>query len=164
MSFDPSQPRVPAGQPGGGRWIQAQFGTYEESVSDVVEQLRAAMESGEHKVFGLRVEDIDSPGAKGDDLQPSRVWKNGNPTTKRLSGTSTFGLASADKEGVEKAFKAMGLKDGGYEGYFGKVIYIVGGSSGRKGQDRGEVIIKGAKIVSVYTRDDDAFAKIDRRL
>jgi hypothetical protein len=86
MSFDPSQPRVPAGQPGGGRWIQAQFGTYEESVSDVVEQLRAAMESGEHKVFGLRVEDIDSPGAKVTTFYHRACGRTAIPESVNLSG------------------------------------------------------------------------------
>ena len=101
--FDPSQPRVPAGR--GWTLDSAHLASYEESVSDVVEQLRAAMESGELKsVFGLRVDDIDSPGAKGDGLLPSRVWKNvAIPRPSGYLEPARSGLASADKECEEKS-------------------------------------------------------------
>lgn len=162
MGFNKEQPRVPAGSPGGGRWIQAEFGTFESSVDDVRNQLAESMNNGEYEYYGIRVEDLDDPGKKGDSLPDSRIWVDGEPTGETLNGTSVLGIESVNDVG--KGMIAMGLKDGARGGYFGKVVYLVGGNSREYGEDVGEWILRDAKIVSVYTRDKYAFSNIARRI
>lgn len=164
MTFNSSQPRVPKGSPGGGRWVQATFSDYEESLDDIIDQLETAMDAGEYEYFGIRVEDVDDPATKGDELPASRVWVDGEPTIETLRGTSTFGLSSARRSDVDRALRAMGLRDDARNGYYGRVIYIVGGDAREHGEDAGEHILKDAKVVTVYTRDDSAFAPVKRRL
>lgn len=164
MSLHNDQPRVPAGEPGGGRWIQKEFSSYEESLDDLLAHLAASIGDDAFDNYGIRVEDVDTPAKAGDALPPSRVWVDGEATTEILSGTSVLGVASADRAGVDAALKMMGLKSGTHAGYFGKVIYLIGGGAKEHGEDPGEVIIRDAKVIAVYTRNKEAFHPIERRL
>lgn len=165
MAFrEEDRPRVPAGEPGGGRWVAKSFSSYDETVADISDVLESTMDDGEYEEYGIRVEDLQNPGKAGDDLPPSRVWIDGKPTGETLDGTSVLSLKSSDKSEVDRALRTMGLKDGSSSGYFGKVIYLVGGDGGSHGEDPGERIVRGAKIVSVYIRDKNAFAPIKSRL
>lgn len=161
MAFDKNQPRVPAGEPGGGRWVEKTF-TSDEEVADDIQQIIEA-NKGDFSEFGLRVEDVATPAATGDILPNSRVWDDGEPTGDTLAGTSTFGVS--DRSSIHRAMRDMGLlSTSKYQGYFGKVVYLVAGNSAEAGEDAGEKIIKSAKVIAVYTRDKDAFAPIKRRI
>lgn len=156
-------PRVPSGQPGGGRWIAKTFGSDDEAIDDLVEQIEKGY--ADYSEFGLRVDDLETVGRAGDSLPASRIWIDGEPSSDFLDGTSTFGIADSSQSDVSRALRGMGLLNGSSgNGYFGKVIYLVGGSRASSGEDPGERVIRDAKILAVYTRDKNAFASIKRRL
>lgn len=164
MAYDEGDhPRVPSGQPGGGRWIAKSFSSDDEVVDDLVDQINKSY--AEYSEFGLRVDDLETVGRAGDSLPQSRIWIDGEPTADFLDGTSTFGIADSSQSDVSRALKGMGLIDGASgNGYFGKVIYLVGGNRASSGEDPGERVIRDAHIIAVYTRDKNAFASIKRRL
>lgn len=171
MTYKDSQPRVPKGQPGGGRWVKEVFDTYDETVDSVFRQVEAALDDGDYGYYGLRVEDVSTPGEVGDGLASSRVWVDGVPTDEELDGTSVIGLSKAsngdpDRSEIDKAMKMLGLSDdqGLRSGYVGKVVYVVGGTARQYGEDPGEHILRNAEIVAVYTRDGDIFSPLKRRL
>lgn len=72
----------------------------------------------------------------GDVLPPSRQWRNGEPTSKVLAGTSALDPKAEFSQ-----------HDREFVGYFGH-LYLVKGRVIRRGQDRGEVILGDVVVVA----------------
>lgn len=159
MAWDPNQPRVPKGVPGAGRWAAVIFQDDEgvfADMSDLIDQ-------SEFDHFGIRIEDVMDPVAEGEVLRPSRVWVDGEPTDEILGGTSTLGIKG--NIDVPRAMQMLGATSKNTQGgYFGKVIYLVGGYDSYPGEDAGERIIPDATVIGVYIRDRDAFSSVNARL
>lgn len=73
----------------------------------------------------------------GDQLPPSRVWVELEPTDRVLPGTSVISPRSPRVRSSAMEFNY----------YEGRHVYIVTGQYVRSGSDPGEVIIAGAKVV-----------------
>ncbi|CAB4137697.1 hypothetical protein UFOVP326_55 [uncultured Caudovirales phage] len=118
-----------------------------------VEEVLALMEhhrrQGWHRAFGLRVAtphhatDDDPPVARGETLPPSYRWKDGEPTNRRLVGTSTIGVH--DAESVRRALGLLGS-------YWGRQVVLAGARSRHRGQDAGEAVLKDPTVLHVWRR------------
>lgn len=85
---------------------------------------------------GLYADEPDTPGAS---LDPSRRWVDGDPTDEVLAGTSCIAL----DRGVEHAVSvARKYGDGGR-------VALVRGTFAGYGEDRDEVLIADAVVVSL---------------
>lgn len=90
-----------------------------------------------YKKIGIRIvdDDFDDYGKQiGETLSPSSVWKEGEYTNRKLSGTSAIS-ASGDM--------------GKTQGYWGRRVFIIGSDEARKGSDPGEIVMKAPKILDI---------------
>lgn len=158
MSYNPNQPRDPAGTPTGGQWAggsSAELSDDDGVTADILSQIEAV--DGEFEEYGIRIDDID----EGDALKPesylpdSRVWVDGDPTSDTLDGTSVIAMKPTE---ASIASAVRGSRD-----YFGHVVYVVGADYGSWGEDAGERVLRNAKVVAVYARDG-SMGRITRRL
>jgi hypothetical protein len=90
--------------------------------------------------FGLRID--EAPWEVGEELPPSRVWEDGEPTNAYLPGTSAIDSC---------AHNAAQLLNG----YFGDWLLLVTGTVCGYGEDEEEVIIRTAVVEDyVYLGED----------
>lgn len=156
--FDPNQPRG-----GNGRWIETGAEnrkvpvkmSQDEIAEDMLGKAKDAYAGGT-KVIGIRTDDLDEADvlAPGSILPKSRAWKNGDPTDKVLDGTSVVLVSNKTEPtlaDVKRALKTM--RPNSWSGYYGKTVYLVGGSSAKKGKDVGEGILKDAKVIAIYGKE-----------
>jgi hypothetical protein len=78
----------------------------------------------------------------GDELSPSYVWVDGDPTDDTLDGTSTIGVGET-LESINAAIAALAA-------YEGQMVIVAGFYAGN-GADRGEVLIRKARVLAVVT-------------
>lgn len=115
---------------------------------DYVGHVVEAMKRDQSAKYGLRTTEdpIEGP------LEPSRVWKNGKPTERRLSGVSTTRIRGGTHAQVERAFKVHSLDPTQY--YYGQHLHLIKGTSAKAGYDPEEVLLSNAEIVHHYTKED----------
>lgn len=81
----------------------------------------------------------------GEVLDPSYNWENGTNTGDTLDGVSTIGVKSSN---VKAAMNDFAPKVGGY---YGRKVVLVAGDRTGSGEDEGEVIIRDAKVIRIWT-------------
>lgn len=112
---------------------------------------------GEYEFYGLRaltiVDDADVDRAApelGSVLAPSRVWDDNEMTDEVLPGTCAY-LLPCDLDDVDDVERHIKHFEG--EGYYGKHTVLVGGFHGQRGEDMGEIIIRDAKVLAVWSAE-----------
>ena len=151
--------RVPAGNPGGGQFAKTAYTDDAQVFADI----QSIIAQDEFAEYGIRIDDVVSPLRVGDDMPESRIWVDGEPTSDTVGGTSTLGIEKPERIG--DYMRQMGATDGSRgAGYFGKVMYLVGGDRGSYGEDPGERVIENAKVVAVFIREKNAFAGVKYRI
>ena len=99
-----------------------------------------------YKNFGLRSLTKDVPVQIGDKLRNSNQWTgSGEDSGLSLGGVSTIGIFSAKEKDIEKYLKLID----GYSGEESNLI-LVGGRLAKRGQDKGELIIKDGIALKVW--------------
>ncbi len=119
---------------------------------DPVAHISSVMQgyAGQRQRFGLRADD-EAPAARvGGDVPRSRVWKNGSPTNRLLTGTSSIGIRSSDPKDVVAALKKLGGSPSHY--YYGQHVSLIHGPSYHAGTDNDERVIHGAKLAGHYEK------------
>jgi hypothetical protein len=123
---------------------------------DPIQHMLAQIAADPKSKWGVRVTPDPIEGGAGTVLPPSRIWDDGAPTDKVLSGTSTVGIGGADQQSLEAALAQAGIAPYGkpWQYYPGEHVYLVKGPSARKGYDDGERIIRNAQVVAGYRKAD----------
>jgi hypothetical protein len=104
--------------------------------------------------WGIRVVDGPAPGV-GDELPPSRIWDDGEPTTELLNGTSAVGIWAPTEEAVKKALSEAGITErGGYSYYPGQTVLLVASETASYGEDIDEIVMQGARVVAVFQKEN----------
>lgn len=102
-----------------------------EAIENIINRIEEIRENSEYEYIGVRVQENEF--TKGEILDNSFVWVDGEMTDEELDGTCAVKL-----EDVELA-----------KGYFGDHVAIIGGDSMEYGQDLGEIIIRDAEVLEV---------------
>lgn len=105
--------------------------------------------SGKYKYVGVRTSETPIDAA-----QRSRVWKNGEPTEKLLSG-----LSATDATKIDNVLASHGLgkpKWGGSGVYFGDYLGVLGSNKKPKaGEDIAEFIMNNPEVFKQFKRSKD---------
>ena len=118
------------------------------------ELLKSAInKAGPYKYVGLRSID-DYP-----EILKSRIWENGEPTKKYLSGLSV--TDAADFEDAATKHRLGGRKsDKWADAYYpGEYVAVIGGNKASKGLDENELIIDDAQIIEFVRKYGEAGKK-----
>lgn len=105
--------------------------TKRDAIENIMNRIEEIRENSEYEYIGVRVQENEF--TKGEILDNSFVWVDGEMTDEELDGTCAVKL-----EDVELA-----------NGYFGDHVAIIGGDSMEYGQDLGEIIIRDAEVLEV---------------
>jgi hypothetical protein len=105
--------------------------TKREAIENIISRIEEIRENSEYEYIGVRVQENEF--TKGEILDNSFVWVDGEMTDEELDGTCAVKL-----EDVELA-----------KGYFGDHVAVIGGDSMEYGQDLGEIIIRDAEVLEV---------------
>ena len=112
--------------------------------ADIIDIIRSNY--SKYKNFGLRVLPKDVPVKLGDKLRDSNQWTwSGENSGISLGGVSTIGIFRAKEEDIEKYLKIIRQ----YSEKESNLI-LVGGPLARKGQDKGELIIKDGVALEIW--------------
>lgn len=114
--------------------------------ADIVDIIRSNY--SKYKNFGLRSLPKEIPITIGGTMRDSNLWTwSGEDTGVSLGGASTIGIFSAKENDIKKYLKIMDEY-----GEQGSNVILVGGKLARRGQDDGELIIKDAVALKVWTK------------
>lgn len=102
-----------------------------EAIENIMNRIEEIRENSDYEYIGVRVQENEF--VKGEILDNSFVWVDGEMTDEELDGTCAVKL-----EDVELA-----------KGYFGDHVAVIGGDSMEYGQDLGEIIIRDAEVLEV---------------
>lgn len=105
--------------------------TKREVIENIMNRIEEIREKFDYEYIGVRVQENEF--AKGEILDNSFVWVDGEMTDEELDGTCAVKL-----EDAELAI-----------GYFGNHVAIIGGDFMEYGQDLGEIIIRDAEVLEV---------------
>lgn len=105
--------------------------TKREAIENIINRIEEIRENSEYEYIGVRVQENEF--TKGEILDNSFVWVDGEMTDEELDGTCAVKL-----EDVKLA-----------NGYFGDHVAIIGGDYMEYGQDLGEIIIRDAEVLEV---------------
>ena|ERR1700744_2286851 len=86
---------------------------------------------------------FDAGFSVGDTMPDSFVWVDGECTDEELNGAC--GLEVESEEDI--ASKLQDFREG--YGWGDRIVYVIGGHYAERGNDRGEIIIRNAKILKV---------------
>lgn len=125
-----------------------------EAGTDPIEEIRSAMESGEHGHYGLRVIPEDQTGnfKAGDSLPSSYEWDDGVRGEGEIGGTSTIYLKNSSPQEIKRVLKEIGADDKTHGGYHGNQVALVGGDDAIGGNDIGEAIFPEGKVVRLFDK------------
>jgi hypothetical protein len=99
-----------------------------------------------YKNFGLRSLSKDVPVQPGDTLRNSNQWTwSGEDSGVSLGGVSTIGIFSAKEADIRKYLEFV-AEYGGED----SALVLVGGPKAKRGQDKGELVIKDAIALEVW--------------
>ena len=144
--------------------IPEKFRWVSEEQLQAASQIVDAVKSIPGKAVGIRVipDEDEKAYTPGDSLEQSFKWKNGEITEKRIGGTSTAGIETKDIAGVLTALHNLGvLGKSGPNGYYvGTRVALVAGEKSKKGEDAGEKVITGARVLALWSKENDGLSKI----
>lgn len=106
------------------------------------EQVLEIVEQGDYEHYGLRVTDIRGRELVGEQLAPSRIWIDGEPTEEYLAGTSAV-LVSPRK--IDRALRILSQ-------YVGDTILLLGSRGYEDGQDEGEAVMREPVVLAVFKK------------
>jgi N12 class adenine-specific DNA methylase len=132
---------------------------FEQNIDEILKLATGA----KTRVLGLRVmveHNNPVPQVKpGDALAPSSVWNDGEPTKRKLAGTSTIGI-KLDRDSIREALFHLGVTGGRdlpgfrYGYYYGAQVVLVTGTSSRIGSDFGERVIRDARVLGAWNKSE----------
>ena len=102
-----------------------------EAIENIVNRIEEIRENSDYEYIGVRVQENEF--VKGEILDNSFVWIDGEITDEELDGTCAVKLEDAELA----------------KGYFGDHVAIIGGDYMEYGQDLGEIIIRDAEVLEV---------------
>lgn len=102
-----------------------------EAIKNIMNRIEEIRENSEYEYIGVRVQENEF--TKGEILDNSFVWVDGEITDEELDGTCAVKLEDAELA----------------KGYFGDHVAIIGGDYMEYGQDLGEIIIRDAEVLEV---------------
>lgn len=105
--------------------------TKNEAIESILNRIEEIIEESEFEYIGIRVQEDEF--VKGEILDNSYVWIDGESTDEELDGTCAVMLKDAELA----------------KRYFGDHIAIIGGNNMEYGEDLGEIIIKNAEVMEV---------------
>ena len=105
--------------------------TKAEAIKNIMNRIDEIKENAECEYVGIRVQENEF--TKGEILDNSFVWVDGEMTDEELDGTCAVKLEDAEL----------------IKGYFGDHIAIIGSDSMEYGQDLGEIILRDAEVLEV---------------
>lgn len=105
--------------------------TKAEAIKNIMNRIDEIKENAEYEYVGIRVQENEF--TKGEILDNSFVWVDGEMTDEELDGTCAVKLEDAEL----------------IKGYFGDHIAIIGSDSMEYGQDLGEIILRDAEVLEV---------------
>lgn len=107
---------------------------------------------GEYRYIGIRTQ--EEPFELGDMQHQSVVWRNDEPTNRKLDGVSATNIKSeavASHSDIKKNYSKMrNYRNDGY--YYGNNVAIIVGNEAKRGEDYGEIVIKNPKVVRIIKR------------
>ena len=107
--------------------------TKAEAIKSIINRIEEIKENSEYEYIGVRVQENEL--TKGESLDNSFVWVDGEMTDEELGGTCAVKLEDAELA----------------NGYFGEHVAIIGSNSMEYGQDLGEIILKDAEVMEVLS-------------
>lgn len=105
--------------------------TKREAIENIMNRIEEIRENSDYEYIGVRVQENEF--VKGEILDNSFVWVDGEITDEELDGTCAVKLEDAELA----------------KGYFGDHVAIIGGDYMEYGQDLGEIIIRDAEVLKV---------------
>lgn len=117
-------------------------------LNEILEAIKKAKAEG-YRYFGIRGDDVKFE--VGEELEPSYDWNHEYdiPSTEKLSGTCSTGIDylwyDGEQEDLDTIEKAIKLN----ETYPYNYRTVIAGESAEYGEDEGELIISGAKVIYV---------------
>lgn len=105
--------------------------TKKEAIENIMSRIEEIRENSDYEYIGVRVQENEF--SKGEILDNSFVWVDGEMTDEELDGTCAVKLEDVDLA----------------NGYFGDHVAIIGSDSMEYGQDLGEIILKDAEVLEV---------------
>lgn len=102
-----------------------------EVIENIMNRIEEIRENSDYEYIGVRVQENEF--VKGEILDNSFVWIDGEITDEELDGTCAVKLEDAELA----------------KGYFGDHVAIIGGDYMEYGQDLGEIIIRDAEVLEV---------------
>ncbi len=105
--------------------------TKREAIENLMNRIEEIRENSDYEYIGVRVQENEF--VKGEILDNSFVWVDGEITDEELDGTCAVKLEDAELA----------------KGYFGDHVAIIGGDYMEYGQDLGEIIIRDAEVLEV---------------
>lgn len=105
--------------------------TKREAIENIMNRIEEIRENSDYEYIGVRVQENEF--VKGEILDNSFVWVDGEITDEELDGTCAVKLEDAELA----------------KGYFGDHVAIIGGDYMEYGQDLGEIIIRDAEVLEV---------------
>lgn len=105
--------------------------TKRETIENIMNRIEEIRENSDYEYIGVRVQENEF--VKGEILDNSFVWVDGEITDEELDGTCAVKLEDAELA----------------KGYFGDHVAIIGGNYMEYGQDLGEIIIRDAEVLEV---------------
>lgn len=110
-------------------------------------EIAAIIQRGEYRYYGIRVIDADTLPEVGSYAAPSRVWDDeGQWTDETMDGAAALSV------GYDPEWDAIGRTIAASTYYGGDVVMLLGGNGVVEGQDRGEIVMRNAKILAAWFR------------
>lgn len=146
---------------------QAAYDSFSESMhprdangkfAEAASQISRAMQEKGGGNYGIRVDEKEGPHAQlgvGESIPSSRQWRNGEPTARKLVGSSAVRLKSSDVGHIKDVLSKMGLdpetKAQSY--YFGELVHLIHSmEKPSSGADPGEGVFKNASLVGRWNK------------
>lgn len=105
--------------------------TKAEAIKNIIDRIDEIQDAYDYGYIGIRVSDNEF--TKGEILDNSFVWVDGEVTDEELDGTCAIMLKDAKLANA----------------YHGSHVAIIGSDSMEYGQDLGEIILRDAKVLEV---------------
>ena len=105
--------------------------TKAEAIKNIIDRIDEIQDAYDYGYIGIRVSDNEF--AKGEILDNSFVWVDGEVTDEELDGTCAIMLKDAKLANA----------------YHGSHVAIIGSDSMEYGQDLGEIILRDAEVLEV---------------
>lgn len=105
--------------------------TKREAIENIMSRIEEVRENSEYEYIGVRVQENEF--VKGEILDNSFVWVDGEMTDEELDGTCAVKLEDAELA----------------NSYFGNHVAVIGSNSMEYGQDLGEIILRNAEVIEV---------------